>query len=107
MSLIGDIRETRLRYACILIVLYVYLDCVMRIAHKLASRMLPNPLLLKSGLQILTSRVTLSSKDEATEEEVSPASIKDVGVIFTPGSRVQETLDSVKFQKIQVLVFLL
>ncbi len=40
-------------------------------------------------------------------EEVSPASIKDAGVIFTPGSRVQETLDSVKFQKIQVLVFLL
>ncbi len=66
-----------------------------------------NPLLLRSGLQILTSRVTLSSKGEATEEEVSPASIKDAGVIFTPGSRIQETMDSVKFQKIQVQVFLL
>ncbi len=52
-------------------------------------------------------RVTLSSKGKATEEEVSPASIKDAGVIFTPGSRIQETMDSVKFPKIQVLVFLL
>jgi hypothetical protein len=52
-------------------------------------------------------RVTLSSKGEAIAEEVSPASIKEAGVIFTPGARIQETMDSVKFQKIQVLVFLL
>ena len=44
-------------------------------------------------------RVSLSSRGEATTEEVSSSSIKSVGIIFTPGTRIKETLETVKFQK--------
>lgn len=44
-------------------------------------------------------RITLSSEGKATAKEVDAACIKNTGIIFTPGTRIKEMLDTVKFQK--------
>ena len=44
-------------------------------------------------------RITLSSEGKPTVEEVTAASVKKAGIIFTPGARLKEMLRSVKFQK--------
>jgi predicted histone-like DNA-binding protein len=45
-------------------------------------------------------RVTLSSEGKNLAPEVTASTIKDVGVIFTPGTRIKETLATVKFEKV-------
>jgi predicted histone-like DNA-binding protein len=45
-------------------------------------------------------RITLSSEGKATAEEVTAASVKKAGVIFTPGKKLQEMLNNAKFTKI-------
>jgi predicted histone-like DNA-binding protein len=45
-------------------------------------------------------RVTLRSEGKDTPEEVTPATVKRVGVIFTPGKKLQEMLNNAKFTKI-------
>lgn len=44
-------------------------------------------------------RITLSSEGEATAEEVTAASVKKAGVIFTPGTRLQKMLKNAEFTK--------
>jgi predicted histone-like DNA-binding protein len=44
-------------------------------------------------------RLSLSSEGKATAEEVSSASVKSANVIFTPGTRIKEMLNTVKYQK--------
>jgi predicted histone-like DNA-binding protein len=44
-------------------------------------------------------RVTLNSEGRPTAEEVDARCIKKSGIIFTPGSRIKETLKDVKFVK--------
>jgi predicted histone-like DNA-binding protein len=46
-------------------------------------------------------RITLSSEGKATAEEVTGASVKKAGVIFTPGKKLQEMLNNAKFTKVQ------
>ena len=45
-------------------------------------------------------RVSLSSQGEVSEEDVKATSVKSASVIFTPGSRIKATLDSLSFQKV-------
>jgi predicted histone-like DNA-binding protein len=45
-------------------------------------------------------RVTLSSEGKDTAEEVTAATVKRVSVIFTPGKKLREMLQNVKFTKI-------
>jgi predicted histone-like DNA-binding protein len=45
-------------------------------------------------------RITLSSEGKNLAEEVIPTSVKKAGVIFTPGSKLQEMLNNAKFTKI-------
>lgn len=44
-------------------------------------------------------RISLKSEGMATAEEVQHTSIKAASVIFTPGTRLKEMLNGVKFQK--------
>lgn len=46
-------------------------------------------------------RITISSEGKEKPEDVNASAIKDVGIIFTPGTRIKETLATVKFEKIQ------
>jgi predicted histone-like DNA-binding protein len=46
-------------------------------------------------------RITLSSEGKNLAPEVTASTIKDVGVIFTPGTRIKEALATVKFEKVQ------
>ena len=45
-------------------------------------------------------RITLSSEGKDTAAEVSAASVKKAGVIFTPGKKLQEMLKSARFTKV-------
>jgi predicted histone-like DNA-binding protein len=45
-------------------------------------------------------RVTLSSEGKDTAEEVTAATVKRVSVIFTPGKKLREMLQNVKFTRI-------
>ncbi|MDR2009666.1 MAG: hypothetical protein LBQ22_04215 [Bacteroidales bacterium] len=45
-------------------------------------------------------RITISSEGKDTAEEVTAASVKKTGVIFTPGKKLREMLDSAKFKKV-------
>ena len=47
-----------------------------------------------------TFRITVSSEGKATPEEVSGASVKKAGIIFTPAARLMEMLRNLKFQKV-------
>jgi hypothetical protein len=44
-------------------------------------------------------RITLSSEGKETPEEVTGSAVKKAGVIFTPGSKLQEMLKVAKFTK--------
>ena len=44
-------------------------------------------------------RVSLSSEGQDTAENVTAATVKNTKVIFTPGTRIKEMLDTTKFQK--------
>ncbi len=46
-----------------------------------------------------TFRISLSSEGAATPEEVTARSITDTRVIFAPGKRFKQMLDTVEFQK--------
>ena len=46
-------------------------------------------------------RITLSSEGKEKPEDVTASAVKEVGVIFTPGTRIKETLATVKFEKVQ------
>ena len=46
-----------------------------------------------------TFRVSVSSQGEATAEDVTARSITDVRVLFTPGRRFMQTLNTAEFQK--------
>ncbi|MDR1120990.1 MAG: DNA-binding protein, partial [Dysgonamonadaceae bacterium] len=45
-------------------------------------------------------RITLSSEGKNTAEEVTASAVKKAGVIFTPGQKLQEMLQSAKFTKV-------
>lgn len=45
-------------------------------------------------------RITLSSEGKDTAEEVTASTVKKTGVIFTPGKRLREMLDTEKFRKV-------
>ena len=45
-------------------------------------------------------RITLSSEGKETAEEVTAHAVKKAGVIFTPGSKLQEMLKNAKFTKV-------
>ena len=45
-------------------------------------------------------RITLSSEGKLSAQEVSGASVKKTGIIFTPGARLKEMLKTLKFQKV-------
>jgi predicted histone-like DNA-binding protein len=45
-------------------------------------------------------RITVSSEGRDTAEEVTASSVKKAGVIFTPGRKLREMLDSAKFTKV-------
>ena len=44
-------------------------------------------------------RITLSSEGKATAEEVTASAVKKAGVIFTPGTKLQDMLKVAKFTK--------
>jgi predicted histone-like DNA-binding protein len=44
-------------------------------------------------------RVSLSSEGQATADEVKASAVKSTNVIFTPGIRIKEMLETAKFQK--------
>ena len=44
-------------------------------------------------------RASISAEGQATSEEVTASTIKNASVIYTPGSRIKETLSIVKFEK--------
>ncbi len=44
-------------------------------------------------------RVTLSSEGMDTEEEVKSSSVKKSGIIFTPGKRLRQMLNNLKWTK--------
>jgi predicted histone-like DNA-binding protein len=44
-------------------------------------------------------RVSISSEGKATIEEVNAAAVKGASVIFTPGARIKDMLETVKYQK--------
>ena len=46
-----------------------------------------------------TFRITVSSEGAALAEEVTARSITDTRVIFTPGKRFKQMLDTIEFQK--------
>ena len=46
-------------------------------------------------------RITLSSEGKDTAEEITAATVKKAGVIFTPGAKLQDMLKSAKFVKTQ------
>ena len=46
-----------------------------------------------------TFRITVSSEGAATPEEVTSRSITEVHVVFTPGKRFKQLLDTIEFQK--------
>ena len=46
-----------------------------------------------------TFRVSVSSEGAAKAEDVTARNITDVRVLFTPGKRFQQVLDTVQFQK--------
>jgi predicted histone-like DNA-binding protein len=45
-------------------------------------------------------RISISSEGKATAEEVNGNCVKSASVIFTPGTRIKEMLDTVKYQKV-------
>lgn len=45
-------------------------------------------------------RVTISSEGKEKPEDVNASAIKDAGVIFTPGTRIKETLAAIKYEKV-------
>lgn len=45
-------------------------------------------------------RITLSSNGEELGDDLDSADIKKAGVIFTPGSRIKETLKLATYQKV-------
>ena len=45
-------------------------------------------------------RITLSSEGKDKPEEVTSSAVKKTGVIFTPGAKVKEMLNSAKFTKV-------
>ncbi len=46
-------------------------------------------------------RITISSEGHTTSDEVTAASVKKAGVIFTPGKKLQEMLAVTKFTKVK------
>ena len=44
-------------------------------------------------------RITISSEGKDKAEDVTAASVKKAGVIFTPGSKLREMLDNAKYTK--------
>jgi predicted histone-like DNA-binding protein len=44
--------------------------------------------------------ITLSSEGKDTAEEVTASAVKKAGIIFTPGKKLREMLDTTKFTKI-------
>lgn len=44
-------------------------------------------------------RTSISAEGQATADEVTASTIKGASVIFTPGTRIKETLEVVKYQK--------
>lgn len=46
-------------------------------------------------------RVSLSSEGRATDKEINSGCIKNASVIFTPGPKIKEMLNIVKFEKLQ------
>ena len=44
-------------------------------------------------------RITLKSEGQTTYSEVTSSAIKSAGVIFTPGTRIKDTLSHAKYQK--------
>jgi len=44
-------------------------------------------------------RTSISAEGQATAEEVTSSTIKGASVIYTPGTRIKETLTTVKFEK--------
>ncbi len=45
-------------------------------------------------------RITISSEGKDKPEDVTASAIKEAGVIFTPGTRIKETLAIVKYEKV-------
>ena len=45
-------------------------------------------------------RISISSEGKNTAEEVTAASVKRTGVIFTPGKKLQEMFKSAKFTRV-------
>ena len=60
---------------------------------------LSNGTIIRLG-ELGSLRPSLSSDGKATEAEVNAGSIKYANVLFTPGSRIKEMLDTVKFKKV-------
>lgn len=46
-----------------------------------------------------TFRVSISSEGAENPDEVTSRSVTDARVIFTPGKRFKQVLDTIKFQK--------
>jgi predicted histone-like DNA-binding protein len=44
-------------------------------------------------------RTSISSEGQATADAVTASTIKGASVIFTPGTRIKETLSAAKYQK--------
>ena len=44
-------------------------------------------------------RLSISSEGKQTPDEVNASAIKDVSVIFTPGAKLKEMMNNVKFHK--------
>ncbi len=44
-------------------------------------------------------RITLSSEGRATAKEVTASAVKKAGIIFTPGKKLREMLDTAKYTK--------
>ena len=45
-------------------------------------------------------RITLSSEGKMSAQEVTGTSVKKAGIIFSPGVRLREMLQSLKYQKV-------
>lgn len=45
-------------------------------------------------------RITISAEGQTTADKVTASTIKNVGVIFTPGTRIKEILAAAKFEKV-------
>ncbi len=45
-------------------------------------------------------RTSISSEGKATHDEVNASAIKGASIIFTPGTRIKETLSAIKYEKV-------